>query len=441
MIIIPLSTDAPIYHWPWMTLLLIALNVLVFVITGHGENSEGWILQYGNGLHPAEWFACNFLHFGWIHLIGNMIFLWAFGIIVEGKLGWWRFLLLYLLIGGLGGFIEQAVMLGFEGEGPTGSGGASLCIYGLLAIGVVWAPKNEISCWVLLLYRGLAFDVSVLTLGFWFIAKELLIAWLTGFRVSSEMVHLLGALLGFGVGTAFLKLGWVDCENWDLFAVWKGTYGKRSPQTDWRDNILVNYSPDLRESDAMPPAKIKKKKFRPSIYQSAKPAPQAAGPSTSPGEASEFPAGPAARRSMSESALPPATLKVLDRMRELVRAGKPQAALSEYRKRLRIVDHWPLEADDLRALADGLSKRKMWDEAVPLLKEFIDRFPAQADVERIKLAAICCEILHRPRAALKLLDQVEADDLPNSVRDRIAHIRRTAEQLIAEGTLELDGQI
>ena len=112
--IIPYSTDAPIYHFPWMTIALIVVNCLTFAITGMGHNNEGWLLQYGNGLHPLEWVAYNFLHFGLGHLIGNMFFLWAFGIVVEGKLGWWKFLGVYLSIGILGGFLIQVTMLGYK---------------------------------------------------------------------------------------------------------------------------------------------------------------------------------------------------------------------------------------------------------------------------------------------------------------------------------------
>ena len=142
MIIIPVNTDAPIYHWPWMTLVLIGVNCVTFFLTGQGEHQTGWLLQFGHGLNPWEWIAFNFLHFGWLHLIGNMVFLWGFGIVVEGKLGGWRFLLLFLAIGVLGGLIIQAVML--RSELPLGSGGAgaSLIIYGLLAICVVWAARS-----------------------------------------------------------------------------------------------------------------------------------------------------------------------------------------------------------------------------------------------------------------------------------------------------------
>lgn len=114
MLIIPYSTDAPIYHFPWMTIVLIVANCLSFAITGMGYKSDGWMLQYGNGLHPLEWVAYNFLHFGIVHLVGNMIFLWAFGIVVEGKLGWWKFLVVYMSIGIVGGILIQVAMLGYK---------------------------------------------------------------------------------------------------------------------------------------------------------------------------------------------------------------------------------------------------------------------------------------------------------------------------------------
>ena len=45
MIVIPLNTDAPIYHWPWMTLVLIGANVATFFLTGRGSESDGWLLD------------------------------------------------------------------------------------------------------------------------------------------------------------------------------------------------------------------------------------------------------------------------------------------------------------------------------------------------------------------------------------------------------------
>ena len=141
MFFIPYSTDAPLYYRPFVTIALIAANVAAFVMTRMGEAADGWLLQFGQGLHPTEWFASAFLHFGVPHLLGNMLFLWTFGLIVEGKLGWWRFLLLYLLLCGLDGAVTQTVMLSYDGDSP-GAGGASGVIFALMAIALFWADGD-----------------------------------------------------------------------------------------------------------------------------------------------------------------------------------------------------------------------------------------------------------------------------------------------------------
>ena len=445
MILIPVNTDAPIYHWPWMTLVLVAVNCVTFYVTGFGEKPDGWLLRFGHGLNPVEWLAYNFLHAGWLHLIGNMIFVWGFGIVVEGKLGWWRFLLVYLSIGVLGGLLIQTVMLGHDPLLNSGGQGASLIVYGLLAICVVWAPKNEMDLLIFLGYRVLSVEVTSLTFGFWYVALQVLSAWWNHFSMGSAMGHLIGAFWGFGIGIALLKLRMVDCENWDLFAIWNGTYRKPTDLNGWKNNIVVTHSTDLRGEETPAAEKVKKKKatFRPSIYLSNRPKhrkPTAREAASTPTTDAEQPAASAATRSMPESSQPTTTLKVLDRMRELIRDEKPQAALGEYHKRLRIVDHWPLEAGDLQALADGLFKLKLWDETTPLLEEFVERFPTRADSARIKLAAICCEVQNRPLAALNLLNQVDLEDLPASIRGHIAQIRQKAERLLDDETFEPDGK-
>ena len=118
MIVIPTGTDAPIYYWPYATIALIVLNTaLLFAVPPVAgnvrlnekdeviedvetvSNFERFSLAVGDGrLHPLQWVTHNFLHFGFMHLAGNMLFLWAFGIVVEGKLGALKYLLAYLAL-------------------------------------------------------------------------------------------------------------------------------------------------------------------------------------------------------------------------------------------------------------------------------------------------------------------------------------------------------
>jgi membrane associated rhomboid family serine protease len=96
--IIPWGTDAPLYHRPYATIAMMAINVLVFFVVPRDAYAD-YVLILGDGVHPVQWLTNNFLHSGIVHLVGNMIFLWTFGLVVEGKLGWLRFTAVYLLLG------------------------------------------------------------------------------------------------------------------------------------------------------------------------------------------------------------------------------------------------------------------------------------------------------------------------------------------------------
>lgn len=269
--ILPISTDAPIYHFPFATLALIAANVATFALTagGHPDSWDAWMLTYGNGLHPLEWVSCNFLHFGFMHLIGNMVFLWGFGLVVEGKLGWWRFLLVYFGIGIVHALVEQAIMLGYIGE-IRGSGGASGVLFGLLAMALVWAPKNEMTCFAMLGIRFFTFEVTILMFAVGYIALQIAFASLHGFAMSSEVIHLLGAAAGFGLGIGMLHLDWVDCEGWDLFAVMNGTVGQ--PRQRRRKKKKPASSPDPSSKPAAKPrATVDPEKRRPAPQRRLRP--------------------------------------------------------------------------------------------------------------------------------------------------------------------------
>ena len=228
----PYSTDAPIYHWPFATVGLIAINTVVFfAVVGMApdmatvEVVQPYILEYGKGLQPHQWLTANFLHADLIHLVGNMLALWGFGLIVEGKIGWWRFLAIYLGMGVGQCMLEQMFV---PASLAIGSLGASGVIFGLMAMSLVWAPMNEVSCILLIWFRPFLFDLTILTYTMIMGALQLLFFTLTattaGVFYGSEALHLIGAVFGLAVGLAMLKLNWVDCENWDAFSVLAGRH-------------------------------------------------------------------------------------------------------------------------------------------------------------------------------------------------------------------------
>ncbi len=174
--LIPYGSDTPIYYWPFATAVLIAVNIVAYPLQytlpstqiaieemvdlsetdvedplaellaegGLTVQVPGYYrlaLSHGDGLHPLQWLTSFFIHGGVFHLLGNMIFLWSFGLIVEGKVGPLLFTALYLGIGLFQNMVEQIIFLPF----PTGpSLGASSAIYGIMMIALLWAPQDNV---------------------------------------------------------------------------------------------------------------------------------------------------------------------------------------------------------------------------------------------------------------------------------------------------------
>jgi membrane associated rhomboid family serine protease len=417
--LIPLRTDAPIYHWPFITVGLIVANFVCFAMTG-GAFHRDWILEFGTGLHPEEWISSVFLHEGWGHIIGNMIFLWGFGIIVEGKIGWWRFLLLYLAVGAASSFVDQAMMLGYDGKQPAGAGGASGVIFGLLAISMIWAPRNDITLFMLFFLRPLVFEVSIVTFCCWFIGWEFLKAWIWDFEMSSEMLHLIGAAAGAAAGIVMVKLNLVDCDGWDLFSVMRGKHR--------HDRSLDHYRETAEEARARKEReerKSRRKKRKQPRYEDLP-------------EHDEIPSdGPP---TLNAEQVAKRREKAARTMTQLLREKKFVAAFTEYERFVRHIPDWKLDEACLRTLANGLYKQQDWTNSVPLMREYVQRFPKKpyAIEVRLKLAAVLVQEQRRPRAALELVKTIpksRLDERLGSLRERIVH---KAQAMIADGVLELD---
>ena len=96
----PLGDENPRKSFPYLTVTLIAINVIAFIVSL--ADYENIIISFGFiPLHPTiiTLFASMFLHGGFDHIFGNMWYLWIFGDNVEDKLGNVKFIILYFLSG------------------------------------------------------------------------------------------------------------------------------------------------------------------------------------------------------------------------------------------------------------------------------------------------------------------------------------------------------
>lgn len=156
--LLPLYDDNPNQRLPLVTLGLIVINVLVFLYEVSLPDAAQVELVYAAGFLPARligegvrsgveylplpltFVTHMFLHGGWMHLIGNMWFLWIFGDNVEDRLGHLRFLAIYVLWG----FVAAGTQF-FEGGDPTiPMVGASGAIAGVLGAYAVLYPSAKV---------------------------------------------------------------------------------------------------------------------------------------------------------------------------------------------------------------------------------------------------------------------------------------------------------
>jgi membrane associated rhomboid family serine protease len=164
----PIRDTQPSYTKPVVTMLIIALNVLVFLfeISLDPWTRNAFIGTYG--LVPEHFtieniFTSMFLHGGWMHLIGNMWFLWIFGDNIEDILGHGKFLLFYLLCGAAAA-LTQAMLTPDPRVPMVGASGAIAGVMGayllkfprsrILSVIVVifFFTTVEIPAWAMLIY-------------------------------------------------------------------------------------------------------------------------------------------------------------------------------------------------------------------------------------------------------------------------------------------------
>lgn len=252
----PIRDDNPHFLTPYATYGIIALNVAAWIFLqglGTGSIHEASICRLG--LIPAEllqtvplgtrialapgvlcelrdhsaWFtvlSSMFMHGSWLHIIGNMWFLWIFGNNVEDSMGTVRFVIFYLLCG----FAAAAVQVAAGPESTIPMVGASGAIGGVMGAYILLYPRVRVHMLIFLGFFVTTVAVpAVFMLGYWFVVQLL-----SGF----------GSLGGEGGGVAF----WAHVGGFAAGAVLillfrdprllarHPYYGwrQRSPARDWR---------------------------------------------------------------------------------------------------------------------------------------------------------------------------------------------------------------
>ena len=160
-------------HRPFVTVAIIAINVFVFVLELLGGDAfvQQWSVVPATivaGQHWVTILTAMFMHGGWMHIIGNMVFLWAFGPEIEDAMGPVRYLAFYLL-GGVVAFLAQIALMSSSTVPNLGASGAIAAVMGAF---LITYPRDQIRT---LLLIGWFVTVTVIPaavlIGIWFLIQ------------------------------------------------------------------------------------------------------------------------------------------------------------------------------------------------------------------------------------------------------------------------------
>jgi membrane associated rhomboid family serine protease len=169
----PVSDVIPSRTTPIVTISLIALNALAFLyeLTLGDRDLQRFVLTYGvvpASLTPLSILTSMFLHGGWLHFGGNMLYLWIFGDNVEDRMGHGRFLLFYLGCGAAAA-LGQAVT---NPSSPVPIVGASGAIAGVLGAYFVLFPHSRVLTAVFVVFLIDVIEIpAIFFLGIWFLMQ------------------------------------------------------------------------------------------------------------------------------------------------------------------------------------------------------------------------------------------------------------------------------
>jgi membrane associated rhomboid family serine protease len=169
----PLRDDRPTYTPPIVTTLLIIACSFVFLyeLSLDDYTRDYFISRYAlipARAHLSSIVTSMFLHGGWSHIIGNMLFLWAFGKSLEDAMGHTKFLAFYLICG-IAAAITQVLFNPFTTLPTVGASGA---IAGVMGAYLIKFPRSRIHTLVFIIFFVTTADIpAAFILVYWFIAQ------------------------------------------------------------------------------------------------------------------------------------------------------------------------------------------------------------------------------------------------------------------------------
>ena len=185
---------------PVVTACIILANFIAFGLElAHGE---AFVLRWSvipaditAGHHWITVLTAMFLHGSWSHILGNMVFLWAFGPEIEGSMNPLRYLLFYLL----GGLVAMLAQVAVSPGSTVPNLGASGAIAAVMGAFLVTYPRDRIrSVLFIFIFVRVTFIPAAVLIGFWFLSQLLNLGSVATTQTGgvAYMAHVAGAIFG-----------------------------------------------------------------------------------------------------------------------------------------------------------------------------------------------------------------------------------------------------
>ena len=224
--LLPLGTDRPLRRPTLLTHVLIGVNVIVFLAQLILARFEPELAQkvyqalwlHGKNFTPWSLATYQFVHGGFMHIAGNMLFLYVFGPNLEDRLGRWWFLLFYLVGGAAAG---AAHAIWEPGAPVVGASGSISAVTGAF---IVFFPRTVVRVFVFFFIIGVFHLPAAWFIGFQ-IFMNLVFQGLGANDGVARLAHIGGYAYGFVVAWALLAAGFMPREPYDLFSM--GRQAKR----------------------------------------------------------------------------------------------------------------------------------------------------------------------------------------------------------------------
>jgi membrane associated rhomboid family serine protease len=160
-------------HIPLVTLLIILVNAFVFVLELFGGDT--FVIKWSaipaeivSGHHWITIVTAMFMHGSWSHIIGNMIFLWAFSPEIEDAMGPWRYFVFYFA----GGVIAMIAQVAANPHSTIPNLGASGAIAAVMGAFLVTYPRDRIrTVLFVFVFARITFIPAAVLIGFWFLTQ------------------------------------------------------------------------------------------------------------------------------------------------------------------------------------------------------------------------------------------------------------------------------